>query len=124
MTADSFIKRFDDKQNKIQSFGFVIAACICVLLSVVFTASNISKSGQKCEIQTDSKINPNSAPVASLMRLPGIGIVRAGAIVALRDSLIAKDGQSRVFKTADDLQKVRGIGPKTTKNISEWLKFE
>ena len=28
------------------------------------------------------------------------------------------------FQNPNDLQKVKGIGPKTVENIREWLKFE
>jgi len=35
-----------------------------------------------------------------------------------------KNGNCRAFETTDDLQKVKGIGPKTVKTISKWLKFE
>jgi len=72
----------------------------------------------------ESQINPNVAPTASLVRLPGIGIGRAGAIVAYREEFSKKDANNPAFRNCDDLQKVKGIGPKTVENISKWLKFE
>jgi len=105
-------------------FAFVIAVFACVLLSGIFAALSLGRSGRVYEVCLHSKINPNNAPAESLVRLPGIGIVRAGAIIAYRVNFIEKQGQGQAFETIDDLQKVRGIGAKTVQNISKWLKFE
>ena len=69
------------------------------------------------------KINPNNAPAASLSRLPGVGMVRAQAILSYRREAIPT-GDRQAFESYRDLEKVRGIGPKTAQKISEWLKFE
>ncbi|MHC4603460.1 MAG: ComEA family DNA-binding protein [Planctomycetota bacterium] len=112
------------RQNRIQSFAFVIAASVCVLFSVGFVASSLLTSGQSYEIELDQKINPNDAPVASLVRLPGIGIGKTRAIVAYREEFGEENGNKPAFQNPNDLQKVKGIGPKTVENIREWLKFE
>ena len=115
------------RQKRIQSFAFVIAVSVCVLFSVVFAVSSLVWSGEAsggCEIKLEGRINPNDAPVASLVRLPGIGIGRAGAIVAYREEFGEQNGNKPAFQNPNDLQKVKGIGPKTVENISEWLKFE
>ena len=59
-----------------------------------------------------------------MVRLRGIGFSRARAIVAYRKDFSGKGGNSPAFRNCDDLQKVKGIGPKTVQSISEWLKFE
>jgi competence ComEA-like helix-hairpin-helix protein len=115
-------------QKPIQSFAFVISVCVAVFFSYGFV-SNLVRSGSAfsgCEVKLESRINPNDAPVASLVRLPGIGMARAGAIVAYRQrsKFIGKDSSSPAFRNCNDLQKVSGIGPKTVQNINEWLKFE
>ena len=110
-------------QKRIQSFAFVISVCVAVCVSLVFV-SQFAGGGQACEIELESRINPNDASIASLVRLPGIGVGRAVAIVAYRESFGGKGGESTAFRNCDDLQKVRGIGPKTVQNISKWLKFE
>lgn len=51
------------------------------------------------------RINVNRASVARLQALPGIGPALAGRIEAFR--------AQRPFRTVDDLERVRGIGPKT-----------
>jgi len=76
------------------------------------------------KIELESRINPNIAPVESLVRLSGLGISRAGAIVAYRESFNRANGARDAFKRGDDLQRISGIGPKTVQDMSEWIKFE
>ncbi len=110
-------------QKDIQSFAFVLSVCASFIFCVGFVSGFVG-TGQSSEIKLESRINPNYAPVESLVRLPGIGVSRAGAIVAYREKFGDTDGGNPVFQSCNDLQKVRGIGPKTVQNISEWLKFE
>ena len=124
MATDNFGQQTQTGQNRIQSFAFVIAAGVCVLFSIALAASGLLGVGQSCQIVLDEQINPNDAPLASLVRLPGIGIGRAGAIVDYRKNFSEKEPNSPAFRNCDDLQKVKGIGPKTVQNISQWLKFE
>ncbi|MCK5226045.1 MAG: helix-hairpin-helix domain-containing protein [Planctomycetes bacterium] len=117
------------KQDKIQLFAFVIAVLISVCLSVCFAGPKLSQlfiaaDGSGCEIKLDDKLNPNYATVESLARLPGVGLARAEAIVAYRENFNGKNGDSPVFQSCYDLQKIDGLGPKITKNINRWLKFE
>jgi len=55
-------------------------------------------------------IDPNSADAATLMTLPGIGAVRAAAIVEERH-------RGR-FHSVEDLLQVRGIGPTTLAGLA------
>ena len=111
------------RQKHIQSFAFVLSGCAAFCLCLGFVSEFVG-TGQSSEIKLDNRVNPNYAPIESLVRLPGIGVSRAGAIVAYREKFGDTDGGNPVFQSANDLQKVRGIGPKTVQNISEWLKFE
>ena len=114
----------DVRQSRIQSFAFVIVVSMAVCFSICFAILSFVGSQQLCEIQLDSQINPNDAPMASLVRLPGIGVGRAGAIVSYREKFSSQETNSPAFRNCYDLQKVKGIGPKTAQNISQWLKFE
>ena len=66
--------------------------------------------------QAQEKIDPNTAGVASLRRLPGIGEVRARDIVQYRD-----EHGPGAFKSANDLREIPGIGKGTVKKISPFL---
>jgi competence ComEA-like helix-hairpin-helix protein len=114
------------RQNRIQSFAFVIS----VFIAVCFSFGFISTSGRdqqnfgRCEVELEGRINPNLAPVESLVRLPGMGPGRAGAIVEYRENFNGKEAASPAFRNCDDLQKVKGVGPKTAQNLSELLRFD
>ncbi|MDD2399292.1 MAG: helix-hairpin-helix domain-containing protein [Sulfurovum sp.] len=56
----------------------------------------------------------NSASKEALMAIKGIGEVKADAIIAER-------GKEK-FKSFEDLQRVKGIGPKTAENIQNDVK--
>lgn len=62
-------------------------------------------------------IDPNTASTASLDRLPGIGPTLADRIVA------ARDGGGGPFRSADDLQRVKGIGRMKVAAIAPFLTF-
>ena len=123
MTGNKLIQT-DARQNRIQSFAFVIAVSVAVCFSIGFAVSSFLELGQSYEIGLDERINPNDASLASLVRLPGIGIGKATAIVAYRRDFSERNSNKPAFQNCDDLQKVKGIGPKTIENISEWLEFE
>jgi competence protein ComEA len=115
-----------DRQNSIQSFAFVLSVCVAVSFCCGFVSVPLAgeSTSSQHKIETEGRINPNYAPIESLVRLPGLGISRAGAIVAYRESFGQADGISTAFERADDLQKIKGIGPKTVQGMSEWVKFE
>ena len=113
-------------QNRIQSFAFIISVCAAACFSICFMANlgAVESSTIWHKPQLQSRINPNDASVESLVRLPALGIGRAGAIVTYRENFIKKTGKSLAFEDCNDLLKVSGIGPKTVQGISEWLEFE
>jgi len=75
-------------------------------------------------MELEKRINPNFAPSASLVRLPGIGLSKAEAIIAYREQIIGRDGKLAAFTEANDLQKVKGIGPRTVEKLKPVLRFE
>jgi competence ComEA-like helix-hairpin-helix protein len=110
------------RQNRIQAFAFIAVALTALCISCLWVGEIYMFESSGKVIRPDNMINPNNAPVASLRRLPGIGLTRAQAIIAYRNDLI--NGSSRPFYSSVDLQKVSGIGPKTAEDIGQWLKFE
>lgn len=123
MTVNKFNHQVKTGQAGVQSFAFVIAVIICLLIVIYCTIPCFEEIVGHENVELESRINPNTAPTSSLVRLPGIGISRANAIVTYRDN-IRSDNAAVVFENSDDLQKVKGIGPKTVKNIKEHLQFE
>jgi len=71
-------------------------------------------------------VDPNSAPWWELASLPDVGEATARAIVEHRARLGAereRPADEPVFDSAADLDKVRGIGPKTVTRIMPHLRF-
>ena len=67
-------------------------------------------------IEAGETIDPNQAGSVELDRLPGVGPATADAIVVARDSGL-------VFRRAEDMLVVRGIGPATLTRIEPHLDF-
>lgn len=64
----------------------------------------------------DAPINVNTATVEQLMQIPGVGPVTAQNIVAARNV--------KPFKSVADLDRVKGIGPKTLEKIRPFVVLE
>jgi len=68
------------------------------------------------------KVNPNTAPYASLRRLPQMGPARAALILDYRQAHAAP-GAPPPFRDASDLERIRGIGPGIVQALREYLDF-
>ena len=75
---------------------------IITMLAVMFLTVNIAMAA----------VNINTADKKTLASLPGIGEVKAEAIIKYREA----HGK---FQSAKDLVKVKGIGEKTVKKLSK-----
>jgi len=60
-------------------------------------------------------IDPNLADAATLESLPGVGPVRALAILEARGR--------RPFRRVEDLERVPGIGPRTLAGLAGWVEI-
>ena len=117
MIRDAVVKKSNASEPGPGITGFVAACVISVLLAGVFMFFCLG-SDDTGNFVLDSRINPNTASTEQLMQLPRIGIKTAKAITEYREQ-----GQA-VFKNIEDLQKVKGIGPKTAEQIQQWFVFE
>ncbi len=107
-----------------QSVAFLVAVGVCLTLSLGFAVGMLQRSQGPTSVHGNERINPNEAPVASLMRLPQVGAARARAIVAHRERAGSQAGRPPAFKTADDLRQIKGIGPAIVEDIRPWLQFD
>ncbi len=108
----------------VQSLAFLVGLGLCLMLSLGFALRTFERAGDTPGVGSGERINPNEASAASLMRLPQIGAARARAIVAHRDRAGTVEGQAAVFKKADDLRQVKGIGPAIVEDLRPWLQFD
>jgi competence protein ComEA len=60
------------------------------------------------------RLDLNASSLEELVLLPGIGEVRAAAIVRYRQEI-------GPFRTVDELRRIKGIGPKTLAGLSEMV---
>jgi len=109
------------ERTAMQSAAFVTAVIVCCVFAVFFSAFHFVRAAGNCDLVLDEKINPNTACAGGLIRLPNVGPSRAMAIIEYRNSC---DEAQKAFKTGTDLQKIKGIGPKTVESITPWLCFE
>jgi competence ComEA-like helix-hairpin-helix protein len=117
MTGLSLSEQSEKEQTRIQSLAFLLSICVCAALAVYFIFSYTAAANSGGKIVLDDKINPNTETAVSMTRLPSFGAKKAAAVVEYRQS-------GNVFKNADDLDKVKGIGPKTVEGVRPYLKFK
>ena len=116
--------RRDNQGIRLASLAILIF--LGLLLSIFFAAGKFHKqqpAADGSKIRLADGINPNTAAVASLVRLPGIGRVKADAIVSYRQKFSAAGEDAKAFKDDNDLDNVSGIGAKTVESIKGLLEF-
>lgn len=75
------------------------------------------------ETELADRIDPNTADVATLAALPGVGMKRAADIVTYREEFARANPGRRAFAQLDDLLKIRGIGYAMMMQLSPYLYF-
>ena len=102
---------------------FSLSLCLAAVPAETFAkASDTTSTVEKTTKATKSAktatkaININTADKNMLTQIPGIGPVTADSILQYRKA----NGK---FKSAKDLMNVKGIGPKTLKKMTPFLKF-
>ena len=107
-----------DRRTLTQCRGLFVGILICVAICGGFILSAVGSQGNVSDIILSNTINPNTATVESLMRLPGIGGSKARSIVEYRQS------GAVVFRNATDLENIKGIGPATSAKLAPYLCFD
>jgi competence ComEA-like helix-hairpin-helix protein len=124
MINDSRIRRTTDELSRVQSMALLVASGLAVGFCLWFGLPGVAADGVAGAPELEHRINPNDATPASLMRLPGVGLSRAQAIVTYRQQFRQSGKGDLAFQDCNDLDKVKGIGPATVRDMCEWLKFE
>ncbi len=108
---------------------FILAAGVTTALLVIFACGaalrsvnhrplpHVSAPGER-SAELLNGLDPNVAPWWELTALPRVGPSRARAIVAFRETW-TEEGPA--FPTADSLERVHGIGPKTVARLRPQL---
>ncbi len=73
--------------------------------------------------ELEDRIDPNTAEWHTLAALPQIGESRARQMIEFREQFVASHSGERAFKSAADLQLVRGIGPGIKAQMEPFLIF-
>lgn len=115
-----FVAENKERHDSVRYYAFFVAIIFAVLLFVFFFSDIFRSSDSNYPVSLESGINPNTADIASLVRLPGIGPARAAEIIKYRSST---DIAQPAFRSADDLQNIKGIGPKTVEKFARYLCF-
>jgi competence protein ComEA len=95
---------------------------LCLLLAPAHAAlgqahgADGGASGSAPDAAPVPQVNLNTATVAELQGLPGVGPSRAEAIVAYRER--------RPFRRIEELMRIRGIGRKTFRRLRPMLTLE
>ena len=124
MTQNNYLLKDETEKTSAQICGLVVAVALCVLLGVSLATIYFIDTHRQAGMVLQDKINPNYACQASLVRLPNIGPSRAEAIIAYRKNFQNINSDSAVFKGPEQLQRVKGIGPKTVNGLAPLLVFE
>jgi competence ComEA-like helix-hairpin-helix protein len=117
MTGLNLSEKSEKEQTRIQSLAFLMSICICAAASTGFVFWNVDAARNGEKVVLDGKVNPNTDTAVSIARLPSLGVKKAEAVVEYRQN-------GNVFERADDLDKVKGIGPATVESVRPYLRFE
>lgn len=119
--AQTLSSRSDQQQSAVWTRGCMLAAGVALMgLIVMLVMVCVSHRQPPLEVPPQ-RINPNTASMAGLVRLPGVGKARALDIIHYRENH-GPDGT--VFRSAQDMENIRGIGPKTAAKLEPWLVFD
>lgn len=97
--------------------GWGIRSLRSVAALLLLSLFIVSGSAQAESATATAPVDLNRATAEQLETLPGIGAVKAAAILAVRDT---KGG----FQSMDELEAVRGIGPALVKKLQPLVKIE
>lgn len=96
------------------SIKYIEKECICPKIENDACIDNVIENKPDTNTSNEQKVSLNSATIDELMQLPGIGEVKAKAIIAYRE-------ENGGFKSIEELLEVNGIGESTFNKIKDQL---
>ena len=96
------------------SIKYIEKECICPKIENDACIDNVIDNKPDTNTSDEQKVSLNSATIDELMQLPGIGEVKAKAIIAYRE-------ENGGFKSIEELLEVNGIGESTFNKIKDQL---
>jgi len=114
-----------DITKKLKATIIVLVSILVIVILTLIANNFLQTSQRKRELQQKKeivekkfeevrKVNINKADIETLIKIPGIGHVKAKAIIDYR-------GKIGKFKSLDELTKVKGIGNKTLAKLEPYL---
>ena len=114
LAASSYSNTYRSSTSSSSSVSSTIAASSdIVTASNTAVSSTVSKSSSKASV-ISAPININTASQTELEQLPGIGVAMSQRIIDYRN-------QYGNFDSIDELQNVKGIGPKAFAKIKDYV---
>ena len=96
------------------SIKYIEKECICPKIENDACIDNVIDNKPDTNTSNEQKVSLNSATIDELMQLPGIGEVKAKAIIAYRE-------ENGGFKSIEEFLEVNGIGESTFNKIKDQL---
>jgi DNA uptake protein ComE-like DNA-binding protein len=75
------------------------------------------------QVVLPQRVDPNTASVGELSRIPHLGDALAQRIIEYREARKGNTADGIVFRQAEDLDAVPGIGPKLVEQMGPFLEF-
>lgn len=118
MQREQIIDNAETAELRTHAASFLLAGLILSSWIIFFSVRICSNDSSESAVALQNKINPNTAPICSLIRLVHIGRVRACAIDSYRIQY------ENPFASCADMHKVKGIGHVIGSDICSYLIFE
>ncbi|MGD8453413.1 MAG: helix-hairpin-helix domain-containing protein [Phycisphaerae bacterium] len=100
------------------SLGVALLLCLAHVPGVIdWQSSHAGQPADTADVRL--RLDPNTATADELALLPGVGPTLAARIIEHRESCTTQPA----FTAADDLDSVRGFGPKRVAALRPYLRF-
>ncbi len=109
--------------HSIATSALQLVILLALLASIMLFLCSWRLREEPCEVTLPETLNPNHAELARLVCLPGVGPLKAHAIIEYRIKCETQ-GTTPAYTCGEDLLKVKGIGPGILNQISPYLRFD